>query len=402
MRAAGSEAEARRIVKRLFERFRDGHVGVTWPTGAQPTAVSGEPAPLCRRLGYDAAYVTPGVIAGLAGYRPLPSGNAFRAGLFRSGGRVLGAIRIGMFAPQGYPALCEQVARDLNLPAESPCDDPCADRVLTQVYRLFTENLINRVAELKAAGAEALFIDIGGNGGGSEWVEAAARIVTAKRITSAERAYVRGPHWAKIWRSFEADFRAGARTAKGVEKAQLLAWADQARTATVEAERDCTGANDCPRLASGGYATGMVGAALPCAFRGKPWATTAFSIAQYDYREGVWDGPLVVLVDQETWSAAEEFAAVLQDNNAAVILGARTGGAGCGHVNGGTPTTLSNSKGVLTLPDCARLRRDGSNEVNGIIPNVAVPLRHDDGMALKIRLIEAKLPEALARAGLRL
>jgi C-terminal processing protease CtpA/Prc len=42
---------------------------------------------------------------------------------------------------------------------------------------------------------------------------------------------------------------------------------------------------------------------------GKDWGVLVFSPAQFPYHDGVWDGPLIVLVDQETWSAAEEFAA---------------------------------------------------------------------------------------------
>lgn len=68
-------------------------------------------------------------------------------------------------------------------------------------------------------------------------------------------------------------------------------------------------------------------------------------------------------MDQNTWSAAEEFSAVLQDNRAAVIMGTRTGGAGCGHTNGGTPTTLTNSKAVLELPDCVRFRAEDRKSV---------------------------------------
>jgi C-terminal processing protease CtpA/Prc len=105
-----------------------------------------------------------------------------------------------------------------------------------------------------------------------------------------------------------------------------------------------------------------------------------------------------VLVDQETWSAAEEFAALLQDNKAAVVIGSRTGGAGCGHTNGGTPTTLTNSGAVLELPDCVRVRADGSNEVRGIIPDVPVALRADDGRALRAKLVSERLGEAIAQA----
>lgn len=41
-------------------------------------------------------------------------------------------------------------------------------------------------------------------------------------------------------------------------------------------------------------------------------------------------------------SARSASAAVLQDNDAAIVIGARSGGAGCGYVNGGTATALTN------------------------------------------------------------
>jgi C-terminal processing protease CtpA/Prc len=107
---------------------------------------------------------------------------------------------------------------------------------------------------------------------------------------------------------------------------------------------------------------------------------------------------VIVLTDGETWSAAEQFAALLQDNRAAFILGSRTGGAGCGHTWGGTPTTLTNSGAVLRVPDCVRLRADGSNEVRGIIPDQLLPWRANDGRTFRARMLEAALPEAIARA----
>ena len=70
-------------------------------------------------------------------------------------------------------------------------------------------------------------------------------------------------------------------------------------------------------------------------------------------------------------------------NKAAVIIGAPTAGAGCGHTRGGTPTTLTHSHGILELPDCARFRRDGSNEVRGIDPDILIGFRVTDGMGRK-------------------
>jgi hypothetical protein len=96
--------------------------------------------------------------------------------------------------------------------------------------------------------------------------------------------------------------------------------------------------------------------------------------------------------------AAEEFTAVLQDNHAAVVMGAPTVCAGCGHTDGGTPTRLNNSGGVLEVPDCARFRADGSNEVMGIQPDVLVGLRSVDGPHRQGLRVAAWLPEAVERA----
>jgi hypothetical protein len=396
--AAQSGAEARRALERLFERFHDGHVAIRWPAPAPAarSAAPSAPPPLCQRMGYDAAYLRDGTARHLTGYRSI-SDDIFPTGLIDAGGTSVGVIRVGIFMPQGYPALCEQAARDLSIAADAECDDACSDRLITRAYELMTAAFEQRLRELKQAGARVLLVDISGNSGGSEWAEAAARALSRKPLRSAELGFVRGEHWAGQWRDVAAALTEVRKTAAPADRAALSGWIAEASAAAAEAGRDCTDGT-CPRLGRAGYATGLVGSAPAAQFAGKPWAFHVFTPAQYGYHDGVWDGPLVVLVDQETWSAAEEFAAMLQDNGAALVIGARTGGAGCGHTNGGTPTTLANSKGVLEVPDCVRFRRDGSNEVNGIVPDVVVGLRFDDGPAFKARLIEAKLPEAIAKA----
>lgn len=405
LRAADSEAAARAILERHFSRFRDGHVAIRWPEPApdKPAQANAAPAPLCSRLGYDQSYAgNAGTAPSFTGYRPLPGDNVLPAGTFHSGARTIGAIRLGVFMPQGYPALCEEAARALGLAQDAPCDDTCKDEIEKLAYRRFTADLVDRLTALKATGAEALLLDLGGNGGGSEWAEVVARMLTPKRLVSTRRGYVRGPHWAKIWRSLESDFIDGARRERGPLRRQLLAWAQEARAAALDSERVCKPGGDCPRIGRTGFSTGLLGHAPPGSFAGKPWATAAWQLARYEYREGVWDRPLLILIDQESWSAAEEVPALVQDNKAGIVIGARSGGAGCGHTDGGTPTTLANSKAVLLLPDCIRFRADGSNEVDGIVPDVAVAIRYDDAPAFKARLIEAKLPEALAAAAARL
>src|SRR5436190_8494107 len=402
IRAARDDGGARAAFDRLVQRIGDGHVAIRWPAApsaavapAVPPATG--PAALCRRLGYDSGQSSPGVAPALAGYRPVEGGEMFATGMVAAGGERIGIIRIGIFQPQGGPGWGEGAIAALAIDPDRPCDDECTDHILTWAYRRMMAEFEARIERLRAAGATVLMVDISGNGGGSEWAEAAARSVSPVPLTSERRAFVRGAHWARQWRELAALLREQAASAGAADRARLLAWAAEAEAAERRAG-PCSQGADCPRLVEAGYATGLVGAAPAGAFAGRPWAPYIFSPAQHPYRDHVWQGPLIVLVDQETWSAAEEFAAVLQDNRAAIILGARTGGAGCGHTNGGTPTVLSNSGATLELPDCVRLRAEGSNQVRGIIPDELVGMRANDGNRMKGAMVTAALGRAVARA----
>jgi len=150
-------------------------------------------------------------------------------------------------------------------------------------------------------------------------------------------------------------------------------------------------------LGEGFYASGLIDSADPKALEGKSWASQVFTPMEHPYREGVWRGPLLVLIDGDTWSAAEEFAAVLQDNHAATIIGEPTGGAGCGHTDGSEPVTLTNSGAKLSLPDCARIRADGTNEVRGVIPDIPLPWGRHDGPQLRAAAVAMALPAVIPK-----
>jgi hypothetical protein len=404
LRTAGSDAEARALFDRLLLRIADGHLAIRWPAaGAGPApATAGDNAPprvadACKAMGYDATRSAPGLAKRLPGYRAL-DGDDLASGIVPVGGDRLGVIRIGEFDPHMAPSLCADAARALKLEPTKPCDDWCQGEILTGTYARLTGLLEERVRALRASGANVLMIDLTGNGGGSEWAEAAARIVSPVPLTSARIGFVRGDHWAHHWQDLAAKLRDFAAETRGKERARLLAWAAEADAYRLQAADACVTSGSCALVANGPFATGLVGTAAAGDLSGKAWSPYVFSIAQFPYHDSVWTGPLLVLVDDETWSAAEEFAAMLQDNEAAVIVGSRTGGAGCGHTDGGTPVTLPNSKAVLELPDCVRFRVDGSNEVNGVIPDVLTGLRYRDGAERKSALVAAHLPEAIARA----
>ena len=408
LRDAGGDQEAKAIIDRTIRSIGDGHLRVKWPKVPRgtPASMSAEQTNVCDALGYDASMKGLALGPYIPGYRPLTDDAApeFPAGLIDSGTRKVGVIRIGLFAPQGYPELCKAASKKLVISDHSTCDEACVDRLEGAEYAVMSRDLALRVRELERLGATVLLVDITGNGGGSEWAEAAARILSPIKLRSERREGVRGEHWAGYWASVAADLRQAKRDASPTELAQLEDWARQAEQVEANASIPCSALPfwsgqrpDCEWLAPAFYATGLLAEADAALLHKKPWGPLVFSPAQYDFEESVWRGPLLVLVDGGTGSASEEFAAVLQDNRAAVIIGAPTAGAGCGHTRGGTPVILTHSQGILELPDCARIRRDGSNEIRGVDPDVLVGFRATDGMKRK----GVRAAAALSSAALR-
>jgi C-terminal processing protease CtpA/Prc len=106
--------------------------------------------------------------------------------------------------------------------------------------------------------------------------------------------------------------------------------------------------------------------------------------------EGAWRGPVYVLSDRGTASAAEDLVAWLQQNRVATVIGERSMGAGCGYVDGGTRTSLRASHFDVLMPNCARFLDDGSNEIEGLAPDVAIDM-HAEEPAAKARALFAAL-----------
>lgn len=404
---AGSDAEARAILDRFIRQIGDGHVALRWPaparTGAAEPAPTPAPTPasLCAKLGYRGV-PSDGVAVKLPGYAPLPNNpGVLPAGIASIGAQRIGVVRIAFFAPHAYPQLCVDAVAALRVPVDQPCDESCDNRIITHAYAALTAGYQASLRRLRAERAQALLVDLTGNGGGSEWAEAAARSLTTQQFRSASLGFVRGPHWAAQWQRVAETLRNHAGASRGAERNRLLALAAQADAARIQADTPCAPGGTCSWLGRAGYATGLIGSAAPGEFLGSAWGAHVFSAGQHDFRPGSWDGPLMVLVDQETWSAAEQFTALLQDAGAATVVGARTGGAGCGYTYGGTPTTLTHSGATLLLPDCVRFRADGSNEVAGIVPDIPIGWRANDAVPFRLNLLQAALPAAVAHADAR-
>jgi len=400
---AKSDSDARAAFDRLAKRLGDGHVEFRWPQAGASGESDDQPSPPCSD--YTADIVNPPMAALAPGYRAIamPASDVFPIGTIDSGNHRVGVLRLALFEPQGFPQLCKAALASLSIAADKPCDDACQKKISDFANRRFTEDFIAQIKSLKAAGADTLLIDITHNGGGSEWAEAAMRMLSDKPLTPEQLRFVRGPHWVKELGDFEKDMREAVAKAKDAdEKNFLLKRAGAAKAKKEIAATPCDATPlwngtrpPCSYLGDGFFGSGLVSTSLPEKFREKQWAGEVFSANEYPYEVGVWRGPLMVLVDSETWSAAEEFAAVLQDNHAATIIGEPTGGAGCGHTDGGTPTTLKNSRAILEVPDCARFRADGTNEVRGIRPDVLIGWRKMDGRTRRAADFAAMLPEIL-------
>ncbi len=195
----------------------------------------------------------------------------------------------------------------------SVCKAIARRRLDGQDLRLATRAELNRrltalIGELRGRGINKLAIDISGNGGGSEWSS---------------------------------------------EVAAMFASGTLKRTA--------------PRLAGPKCDRSVL-------WQGKPACPIYAGEPEIEELRGtaVWTGPMAVLVDRRSASAAEEFVTWLKDNGRATIAGERTYGAGCGYVDGGSAIALKAAPLHIMVPNCSRYTGDGINEIEGIAPNVAI------------------------------
>jgi hypothetical protein len=187
--------------------------------------------------------------------------------------------------------------------------------------------LVRTIGALQQAGARRLLVDVSGNGGGTEWVSEVVALMTTRPLSRpAPRLVAATCDRTAVWRG---------------------------------------GAAPCPVLAPAGEPASMPGA-------------------------GPWNGPLFVLADRDTGSASEDFVAWLRINGIARVLGEPTAGAGCGYVNGGARSQFRASRFDVRMPNCARFLPDGRNEIEGIPPDIALPMSSDDDDA-RARALQAVL-----------
>ena len=417
LRGTSSQRTARKAIEQFVKSFGDPHFRVEkWepgetekPSQARPSA----PIPLdvpardaCKQLGFRKDNLDFRLeLDAVDGFERLPlrESNPFHAGVLQlDDGRRVGFIRIAQFGPDRYRDVAERAWDKKREQLDAPCDEPCQWDFWNRVSQALLDALDERVRDLQSAGIDILAIDVTRNGGGTDWAGIAPRILTEKRLECPPFASIKHQRETKRLERrlarLDDEFEADVSQAKVRE---LLAEArNKLHTQIAAANTPCdrmvlfrepAARLNCSQLIRT-TGCGLVDYVAPGDLENPELAAFLYPPLEWRYNEGVWSGPLVVVVDKRTASASEQFATLLQANDAAVIVGERTFGAGCGYVGGGYPLELPNVGLRVHLPNCVRYRADGENELVGVEPDVHL-WEADDGGKNRARKLAAALAE---------
>jgi hypothetical protein len=403
--AAQDNAAARAALERFVRAFADGHMELVWPEPAGPAVQdSAAVRSTCAELGYWSEPDDLAVGTRLPGFVAVgPEAGEVRAGIVSVGGRALGVLRIPLFAPSD--TVCAAALKDLGLPADAPCDEACADKVSRRSDDIFLAGIADRLRALDKAGAEVLLLDVAGNGGGNDSAVAVARMMAGPYLPSPEVGFVKSPRRAARLAETAQTIRAGPTSATAADRAVIERLVPALARASEAAAEPCDlsplwqgKATACSNLVRGPFfAGGLTATDLPGVTRKGEWAETISATVRFSFMPYRWKKPVMVLVDQNSASSTELLAAMLQDADKALIIGAPSQGSGCGWTMPREDVTLAHSGGTLLMPDCARFRKDGRNELDGIEPDILVGFRTYDTPRQRVGRLLSRLPAALEK-----
>jgi hypothetical protein len=409
--AAGDAAEARRILLDFVAALGDGHfspLGDDPPAGdaraepEPPTLDPADPASGCAALGFAArgrsAFSLP--FESLPGFRLETDGvtHGFRSGTLPvRGGARLGLVRIAEFRETSAAWPCVDAWAALVKAGKSIDAASIRDASQQRWLRAMSEQLQRFASER----VTAVVADIGTNSGGNDLADWLPRLFTDKPAHSARMLLVRSPaavgyldeELTGLREPLPASAGAAARAAldraiAGFETNKAALGTSNCDMSWVWREqRPWQPGSDCSHLLDVGSAAGALGYLEPHAFVDPAIARRLYWAAVADDYRGAWTGPVYVITDSHSYSAAELFASSMQLNHIAKTVGQRTGGDGCGFVTEIPPLVLPHSRLSFRLPNCVRLRADGGDEVAGVAPDLPVlPLK---GESLRARAARA-------------
>ena len=402
--------EARAAIRTFISAFDDGHFSIVPPPPSDAGPAEPEPATAdlagadaaraCAALGYanrsQIAFSLP--FESLPGFTLLANGEdgGFRAGVLLLGEKRVGIVRIRNFSPTQYAGVCEAAWSSATAAQRA---DP--DAFAEQVQLQWLSSLAAATDLVTAQHPDVLLVDIGTNSGGNDSGDWAARLFTRQPLRSARVLMRPGAAMEdylgdeiealeRVTRSASdpASREAGERALTVLRARRQTAAGTTCQLQWVWRQRRDWAPFGCSGLLDAGFASGVVDYQAPNSIADAAVARRIYWPAAADPLIGRWSGPLYVLTNGATYSAAEMFAAVLQNNHAARIVGTPSGGDGCGFMTDSEPLTLPTLALRIRLPNCVRLRADGSDEVAGIQPDISVlPRAQESPRARAMRLL---------------
>lgn len=315
-------------------------------------------------------------------WTPLPNDSGISGGTFRAAdGRNIGVLRLAFFKATRYLALCQDEWSSFRVALNAPCDQECQQRFVQRLETRLLNAIARQIEEFGRRGVDLLLADVSGNGGGSSYAEAVARLLANNVSWCPAQAHLRGAE-TSTWlnrRIEEArgDLENPSVPAEG--RAAIQGALPVIRTLLAESDDLCDasslwrGQQPGCRILTSPLST-MCGFAptTPAAdLRGAESATSLVRVAYYNLPDVRYRGPLAVLVDTYSASASELFAALLRGAGARLI-GTQTAGAGCGHFNSNTPIILPRSGLPIFTPNCSVYDQNGRNLVFGLEPDIPV------------------------------
>jgi hypothetical protein len=421
LRQAKSDVDAESALRTFILRFGDGHLKVL---EAAPGRAETIVEPARRELAGMSVEEACGVVAegvssdpafslpfeSIQGFSHLGSnGNhAFRHGIYVTpNNKKIAILRIQSFRGMAYPAVCRSVWEELKQAKM----DITAKAIKDEMPQAWLAALADTIAILKAQAADVLLIDLGGNGGGDDSGDWTTRLFSSNPVVSSPLfvgaanagAYI-DEQLANLQRSREIAPAERADLRSLVD--QIVRSYEQARVALNKTRRDLTWVwreqrrwipSRCGALVQTGFSSGAVSTLSGLDETLTDYITYFYWPAVAAPFQGAWDGKVFLLTDNRVGSSAEMFAAILQDNGIARVAGMQSKGAGCGNMRRIKPVTLPHSKVRFQMPDCMRLRRDGSNEVAGIKPDIPIdPIPGESARARTLRLLQGIAAEMTA------
>ncbi|MEO1654895.1 MAG: S41 family peptidase, partial [Bacteroidota bacterium] len=326
--------------------------------------------------------------------------NPFPAGFIEMEGQKIGLIRIEYFSPSFYSQTAQVLWDDFRESLREPCDEHCQESFAQIIEKQLTDYLIQHLENLHHRGIDKLVVDVTGNGGGTEWAFAMARLFSPKTLAAPPFAFVKHPHWQN---SLEEQMQAIAQDLQNQAlseelKSHLRQLQSTLKNLQEKAQQNCDPQEIWAQanIACLDLLRHPIPEQLPQAIQGDPQlpqlaSKNLLGTARFlPYRRGPFQGPVYVAIDGGSASATEGFASLLQINQAAVLVGQTTYGVGCGYTNGGIRVDLENIGLRVRMPDCVRYRKDGENEMKGIEPDLPVAWEKSDSDQIKgERLIRA-------------